>query len=86
MVDIIGQFRHYLRTHHPELDDDKWLVDGMSFKKEQLKSEHLKAQLPKSITTFKCYFFAHEPSHTAICLIVDQRGKEIYHIETLSLP
>ncbi|WP_332236848.1 hypothetical protein [Sporolactobacillus sp. KGMB 08714] len=84
-MDIIGQFRHYLRAHYPDLDDDRWLVDGMSFNKEQLKSEHLKAKLPKGITTFKCYFFAHEPSHTAIYLIADQEGKEVYDIYTLNI-
>lgn len=85
-MDIIGQFRHYLKTHHPDLDDDGWLVDGISFKKEQLKSEHLKEKLPKGMTTFKCYFFAHELSHTAVYLIVDREGKEVYDIDTLHIP
>lgn len=45
-MNITTVFRLYVQRHYSHLNDDEWILDDVIFRREQLKSEHLKRILP----------------------------------------
>ncbi|EST11999.1 hypothetical protein [Sporolactobacillus laevolacticus] len=84
-MNITTIFRQYIQEHCPHLNDNEWILDDALFRKEQLKMEHLKRVLPEGDTLFKCFCFIHAHADIAIYIILDQQGKKMYTIGSITI-